>query len=61
MNIAICPECKKAGLRVKSPDGETTWDRFEKSKQSLSAFYERWCPRCKEWVHPIYKKAMVKK
>ncbi len=68
MDVAYCPECKKAGLRCKDDWGldplrRTRYQAFtdyQAGKDDPVCMSERYCPRCKKWVTPEYRNVMVK-
>ena len=60
MNVAYCPFDKKAGLRFNDGGcfgGEVMLSYF---RDPPAKYGLRWCPRCKKWVHPEYKKVILK-
>ncbi len=62
MKIDYCPKCGKAGLKYENehgldPDGRSSQSRYQDwvdKKTVVSHYgYQKWCPRCKEWVDPV--------
>jgi len=69
MDVAYCPDCKKAGLKHEDAnslgyDGLTSEQRYDKwnngERLSFAFNFFRWCPRCQKWVKPIWKNVMNK-
>ena len=48
MDVGFCPNCKKAGLRYKNPEGHYPSEYVPLKNYGA----KKWCPRCKEWVEP---------
>lgn len=48
MDVDFCPNCQKAGLRYKDPEGHYPNDYVPLQNSGAT----KWCPRCKQWVKP---------
>ncbi len=51
MDVAYCPECKKAGLRLIAGNGPLP-PNHPRPAYAVDGDKRRWCPRCKKWVLP---------
>ena len=56
MDVAFCPECKKAGLNITDKTG------FARRSYGVNMPGKewRWCPRCGKWIHPNYRNVMAR-
>ena len=56
LKIAYCPDCKKAGLWLNNQR-----NLFLATKEEIDHWGagDRFCPRCKKWVTPIYHETEV--
>ena len=54
MDVDFCPNCAKAGLRYKDPEGHYPNDYVPLQNRGAT----KWCPRCKQWVEPKARNVM---